>query len=60
MDDPLEKFKTQLLLFTTKEQIELINNRIIITEKIKNEQTLWSELYISTLNAMKNNLITKK
>ena len=60
MDDSLEKFKTQLLLFTTKEQIELINNRIIITEKIKNEQTLWSELYISTLNAMKNNLITKK
>ena len=40
MDDSLEKFKTQLLLFTTKEQIELINNRIIITEKIKNEQTL--------------------
>ena len=60
MDDSLGKFKTQLLLFTTKEQIELINNRIIITEKIKNEQTLWSELYISTLNAMKNNLITKK
>ena len=60
MDDSLEKFKIQLLLFTTKEQIELINNRIIITEKIKNEQTLWSELYISTLNAMKNNLITKK
>ena len=60
MDDSLEKFKTQLHLFTTKEQIELINNRIIITEKIKNEQTLWSELYISTLNAMKNNLITKK
>ena len=60
MDDSLEKFKTQLLLFTTKEQIELINNRIIITEKIKNEQTLWSELYISTLNTMKNNLITKK
>ena len=60
MDDSLEKFKTQLLLFTTKEQIELINNRIIRTEKIKNEQTLWSELYISTLNAMKNNLITKK
>ena len=60
MDDSLEKIKTQLLLFTTKEQIELINNRIIITEKIKNEQTLWSELYISTLNAMKNNLITKK
>ena len=60
MDDSLEKFKTQLLLFTTKEQIELINNRIIITEKIKNKQTLWSELYISTLNAMKNNLITKK
>ena len=60
MDDSLEKFKTQLLLFTTKEQIELINNRIIITEKIKNEQTLWSELYISTLNAMKSNLITKK
>ena len=60
MDDSLEKFKTQLLLFTTKEQIELINNRIIITGKIKNEQTLWSELYISTLNAMKSNLITKK
>ena len=60
MDDSLEKFKTQLFLFTTKEQIELINNRIIITEKIKNKQTLWSELYISTLNAMKNNLITKK
>ena len=60
MDDSLEKFKTQLLLFTTKEQIELINNRIIRTEKIKNEQTLWSELYISTLNTMKNNLITKK
>ena len=57
MDGSIEKFKTQLHLFTPNEQIEIINNRINTLEKMKKEQTLRIELMESTLNAMKNKLI---
>ena len=50
MDDSTEKFKTQLHLFTPNEQIEVINNRINILEKIKKDHILWTELMKSTLN----------
>ena len=60
MDDSLEQFKTRLHLFTAKEKIELINNRLIISEKIKREQILWNKIITNTLNAMKNKLIIEK
>ena len=60
MDDSLEKFKTRLHLFTAKEQIELTNNRLIMSEKIKREQILWNKIITNTLNAMKNKLIIEK
>ena len=41
------------------EQIAIINNRINVLEKIKKEQTLWTELTGSILNTVKNKLIIK-
>ena len=57
MDDSTENFKTQLHLFTPNERIEIINNRINILEKIKKEQTLWTELMGNILNIARNKFI---
>ena len=50
MHDSIEKLKTQLHLFTPNEQIEIINNRIDILEKILKNHTLWTELMESKIN----------